>query len=80
MIFVKIESKVLNLRFSEKKAVWKLILYVHVTLGYMYIGNAEKADLVNIVFPSGCHRVLNFFGYDVYTMALRGPYDVVLTS
>ena len=54
MIFVRIESTVLNLRFSEKKAacVWML----NVTLGY--IGNAENAVMVNIVFPSGCHRVL----------------------
>ena len=33
---------------------------------------------VNIVFPSGCHRVLFFVRYDAYTMALRGLYDVVL--
>ena len=44
------------------------------------IGNAENAVLVNIVFPSGCHRVLNFVRYDAYTMALRGLYDVVLPS
>ena len=37
-------------------------LYVHITLGY--IGNAENAVLVNIVFPSGCHRVLIFVRYD----------------
>ena len=29
-----------------------------VTLGY--IGKAENAVLVNIVFPLGCHRVLIF--------------------
>ena len=45
-----------------------------------YIGNAENAVLVNIVFPSGCHRVLIFVRYDAYTMALRGFYDVVLPS
>ena len=44
------------------------------------IGNAENAVLVNIVFPSGCHRVLIFVRYDAYTMALRGLYDVVLPS
>ena len=78
MIFVRIESTVLNLRFSEKKAacVWMLIfLYVNVTLGYI-----ENAVLVNIVFPSGCHRVPIFVRYDAYTMALRGLYDVVLPS
>ena len=53
-------------------------LYVNVTLGY--IGNAENGVLVNIVFPSGCHRVLIFVRYDAYTMALRGLYDVVLPS
>ena len=80
MLFVRIESTVLNLRFSQKKAacVWMLILYVNVTLGY--IGNAENAVLVNIVFPSECHRVLIFVRYDAYTMALRGLYDVVLPS
>ena len=51
---------------------------VNVTLGY--IENAENAVLVNIVFPSGCNRVLTFVSYDAYTMALRGLYDVVLPS
>ena len=41
-------------------------------LPWGYIGNAENAVLVNIVFPSGCHRVLIFVRYDAYTMALRG--------
>ena len=40
----------------------------------------KMAVWVNIVFPSGCHRVLIFVRYDAYTMALRGLYDVVLTS
>ena len=53
-------------------------LYVNVTLGY--IGNAENAVLVNIVFLSGCHHVLIFVTYDAYTTALRGLYDVVLPS
>ena len=77
MIFVRIESTVLNLRFSEKKAacVWMLIFVCQ-----RYLGNAENAVLVNIVFPSGCHRVLIFIRYDAYTMALRGLYDVVLPS
>ena len=77
MIFVRTESTVLNLRCSEKKAacVW---MHVNVTLGY--IGKAENAVLINIVFPSGCHRVLIFVRYDAYTMALRGLYDVVLAS
>ena len=81
MIFVRIESTVLNLRFSEKKAacVWMLIFVCQRYLG-IYIGNAENAVLVNIVFPSGCHRVLFFVRYDAYTMALRGLYDVVLPS
>ena len=77
MIFVKIESTVMNFRFStEKKAacVWMLIFVCQ------YIGNAENAVWVNIVFPSGCHRVLIFVRYDAYTMALRGLYDVVLLS
>ena len=38
------------------------------------------AVLVNIVFPSRCHRVLIFVRYDAYTMALRGLCDVVLPS
>ena len=42
--------------------------------------NAEKAVLVNIVFPSGCHRVLIFVRYDAYTMVLLWLYDVVLPS
>ena len=77
MIFVRIESTVLNLRFSEKKAacMWMLIFVCQ-----RYLGNAENAVLVNIVFPSGCHRVLIFVRYDAYTMALRGLYDVVLPS
>ena len=54
MIFVRIEATVLNLRFSEKKS--RVCVDVNVTLGY--IGNAENAVLVIIVFPSGCHRVL----------------------
>ena len=54
------------------------VFYVNVTLGY--IGKAENAVWVNIVFPSGCHRVLIFVRYDAYTMALRGLYDVVLPS
>ena len=77
MIFVRIESTVLNLRFSEKKAacVWMLIFVCQ-----RYLGNAENAVFVNIVFPSGCHRVLIFVRYNAYTMALRGLYDVVLPS
>ena len=71
MIFVRIESTVLNLRFSEKKAafVWMLIF---VCQRYLigYIGNTENAVLVNIVFPSGCHLVLIFVRNDAYTMAL----------
>ena len=79
MIFVRIESTVRNLRFSEKKAacVWRLI-FVNVTLGY--IGSAQNAVLVNIVLTSGCHRVLIFVRYDAYTVALRGLYDVVMPS
>ena len=77
MIFVRIESTVLNLRFSEKKAacVWMLIFVCQ-----RYLGNAENAVLVSIVFPSGCHRVLIFVRYNAYTMTLRGLYDVVLPS
>ena len=56
----------------EKGRVCVYFLYVHVTLGY--IGNAANALLVNIVFPSGCHRVL------IFVRALRGLYDVVLPS
>ena len=80
MIFVRVESTVLNLIFSEKKAacVWKLIFVCPRYLGI--IGNAENAVLVNIVFPSGWHRVLIFVRYDAYTTALRGLYDVVLPS
>ena len=81
VFFFRIESTVLNLRFSEKKAacVWMLIfVYVNVSLGY--IGNAENAVLAIIVLPSGCHRVLIFVRYDAYAMALRGLYDVVLPS
>ena len=48
-------------------------LYVNVKLGY--IGNAENAVLVNIVFPSGCHRVLIFVRlrclYDGLARAIR---------
>ena len=40
----------------------------------------ENEVLVNIVFPSGCHRDLFFVRYDAYTMALRWLYDVVLPS
>ena len=58
--------------------MWKLIFVCQRYLGY--IGNAENAVLDNIVFPSGCHRVLIFVRYDAYTMALRGLYDDVLPS
>ena len=77
MIFVRIESTVLSIRFCEKKAacVWMLIFVCQ-----RYLGNAENLVLVNIVFPSGCHRVLIFVRYDAYTIALRGLYDVVLPS
>ena len=80
MIFVSIESTVLNLRFSEKKAacVWMLIFVCQRYLGIYWKG--RNAVLVNIMFPSGCHRVLIFVRYDAYTMALRGLYDVVLPS
>ena len=50
------------------------------TLPWDILENAENAVLVNIVFPSGCHRVLTFVRYDACTMALRGLYDVVLPS
>ena len=52
-------------------------------LGIYQLETQKNADLVNIVFPSGCHRVLIFVRYDAYTMAfnrLRGLYDVVLPS
>ena len=73
MIFVRIESTVLNLRFYEKKAacVWMLFLYVNVILGY--IGNAENAVLDNIVFPSGCHRVLIFIAPAYSRVRYRSP-------
>ena len=77
MNFVRIESTVLNLRFSEKKAACKWML---IFVCQRYLGNAENTVCVNIVFPSGCHRVLIFVRYDAYTMALRGLYDVVLPS
>ena len=50
------------------------------TLPWDILETAENAVLVNIVFPSECHRVLIFVRYDAYTMALRGLYDVVLPS
>ena len=80
MIFVRIESTVLNLRFSEKKAVcvWMLIFVCQRYLAIYW--KRRKSVLVNIVFPSGCHRVLIFVRYDACTMALRGLYDVVLPS
>ena len=62
---------------SEKNVVWVLLfifLYVHVFQGGIRI------FLVNIVFTSWCHRVLDFFKYDAYTMKLRRSHDVVLPS
>ena len=50
------------------------------TLPWDILETQKNAVLVNIVFPSGCHRVLIFVRYDAYTMALRGLYDVVLPS
>ena len=75
-------STVLNLRFSEKKAacVWMLIFVFCMSTLPWDILETENTVLVNIVFPSGCHRVLVFVRYDAYTMALRGLYDVVLPS
>ena len=65
-IEIRHDLKVFPLEASEQSVVWVLIvfffffffffffLYVHVTRGNII------TVLVNIVFPSGCHRVLDF--------------------
>ena len=50
------------------------------TLPWDMLETQKMQFLINIVFPSGCHRVLIFVRYDAYTMELRGLCDVVLPS
>ena len=61
--------------FSEKNAVWILILVCP-----RYRGNAERTVLVNIVYPIEMPSCSKFFRYDADSMALRGLYEVVLPS